>query len=105
VIERPAGERQVAHAAPGEDREHLVDLGAAEQAIDADLLRHPRRLQARLARRAHHLHVAGRAALLDPPRERAEHVRRNADILEPDVSQPEPADLVEHIETVRDGLV
>jgi len=43
MLERPARERQIANRASGEDFEHLLDLRPAEQPIDADVTRQPRR--------------------------------------------------------------
>ena len=98
-------ERQVANRAAGEDLEHLLDLRPAEQPIDADVARHPRRSQTGLARRAHHLHVADRTRRLDPAGEVGQHVGVHANVFEPDVGKPKRADVVEHLETVGDRVV
>jgi hypothetical protein len=105
VVERAPRERQVLDRAARQDREHLLDLGPAEQPIDADLAADPRRAQARLGRRAHDLHVARRAELPDPARQHGQHLGRDADVLEPDVREAHGADVVEDVEAIGHRLV
>src|SRR5688572_1891790 len=100
-----AAEWVIGDVAALDGRLHAFDIGAAEQAIDAEVDRDARRVQRGLRRGAHHFHIRGCAAGADAVGELFQHVGRHAHILESDVAQLRRRDQVHHLQAVGNGAV
>jgi hypothetical protein len=105
VPDHPAGERAVLRRAPGQQLHAVGRVGAAEHPVHPDARGRLDRAQlVRLAGR-HHLEHDLQAVAVRGVADVAQHRHRLADVLEADVPQAGPAQLLVHLPGPVDGAI
>src|SRR5690606_16478501 len=84
---------------------HPRNIGAAQQAIDAELAHDARRVATGLRRLLYDLHVGDGSQRPDTIGQSMQHRGLDAYILEPDVPEAKRRDLREDVDAILDGLV
>src|SRR6266702_488378 len=102
---RPSDKGTAANRGTGDRSLHRGNVGAAEQAVDADLARSLCRASGVGGRQADDFEITRRTGRLDASVEAIENIRTDADILEADMADAEIGYLIENLEAILDRQI